>query len=264
MRSRIRITELCVVGSVVAMAELKATLHADMNAAMKARDELTTATLRMALAAVTTEEVAGKCGARADRRRGAAGARQGGEEAPRGGRGVRRRRTHRAGRPVSAPRLGVLERYLPSQLCRRRARRPGARRHRRDRRHRPARDGRGDEDRAAAGGRARRRQAGEHRGTRGNWPAADPPAGVRARRQWLGPPPPPCPPLPLPAPPPPLPAPPPPLPVPPLPLPLPPLLLPPPGCFVFFVVVLPVVTGRTGWTTGSPWPGPPRRCSCRR
>ncbi len=42
------------------MAELKARLHADLNSAMKARDELTTATLRMALTAVTTEEVAGK------------------------------------------------------------------------------------------------------------------------------------------------------------------------------------------------------------
>lgn len=42
------------------MAELKARLHADLNTAMKARDELTTATLRMALTAVTTEEVAGK------------------------------------------------------------------------------------------------------------------------------------------------------------------------------------------------------------
>jgi hypothetical protein len=42
------------------MPELKARLHADLNAAMKARDELTTATLRMALTAVTTEEVAGK------------------------------------------------------------------------------------------------------------------------------------------------------------------------------------------------------------
>jgi uncharacterized protein len=42
------------------MAELKARLKADLNAAMKARDELTTATIRMALTAVTTEEVAGK------------------------------------------------------------------------------------------------------------------------------------------------------------------------------------------------------------
>ncbi|WP_375493929.1 GatB/YqeY domain-containing protein [uncultured Jatrophihabitans sp.] len=41
------------------MPELKATLRADMNTALKAHDELTTATLRMALAAVTTEEVSG-------------------------------------------------------------------------------------------------------------------------------------------------------------------------------------------------------------
>jgi uncharacterized protein YqeY len=42
------------------MAELKDRLHADLNTAMKARDEVTTATLRMALTAVTNEEVAGK------------------------------------------------------------------------------------------------------------------------------------------------------------------------------------------------------------
>ncbi|MDQ6850504.1 MAG: GatB/YqeY domain-containing protein [Actinomycetota bacterium] len=42
------------------MAELKTRLHADLTAAMKARDELTKATLRMALSAVSTEEVAGK------------------------------------------------------------------------------------------------------------------------------------------------------------------------------------------------------------
>jgi uncharacterized protein YqeY len=42
------------------MPELKDRLHAELNAAMKARDELTTATLRMALTAVTNEEVAGK------------------------------------------------------------------------------------------------------------------------------------------------------------------------------------------------------------
>jgi len=39
---------------------LKAQLQADLNAAMKARDEVTVATLRMALTSVTTEEVAGK------------------------------------------------------------------------------------------------------------------------------------------------------------------------------------------------------------
>ena len=42
------------------MSELKARLRADLNTAMKSRDELTTATLRMTLTAVTTEEVAGK------------------------------------------------------------------------------------------------------------------------------------------------------------------------------------------------------------
>ncbi len=42
------------------MSSLKQRLHADLNTAMKARDEVTTATLRMALTAVTTEEVAGK------------------------------------------------------------------------------------------------------------------------------------------------------------------------------------------------------------
>ena len=42
------------------MTGLKAQLQADLNAAMKARDEVTVATLRMALTSVTTEEVAGK------------------------------------------------------------------------------------------------------------------------------------------------------------------------------------------------------------
>jgi uncharacterized protein len=39
---------------------LKERLHADLTTAMKSRDELTAATLRMALTAITTEEVAGK------------------------------------------------------------------------------------------------------------------------------------------------------------------------------------------------------------
>src|SRR3954468_15702433 len=39
---------------------LKERLHADLTSAIKARDDLRTGTLRMALAAVTTEEVAGK------------------------------------------------------------------------------------------------------------------------------------------------------------------------------------------------------------
>jgi uncharacterized protein YqeY len=42
------------------MGTLKDSLTADMRAALKARDELTTSTLRMALAAIGTAEVAGK------------------------------------------------------------------------------------------------------------------------------------------------------------------------------------------------------------
>ncbi|GAA4863200.1 MULTISPECIES: GatB/YqeY domain-containing protein [Saccharopolyspora] len=42
------------------MAELKDTLRADLNSAMKQRDTVVTGVLRMALAAVGTEEVAGK------------------------------------------------------------------------------------------------------------------------------------------------------------------------------------------------------------
>ncbi|SDN52556.1 GatB/YqeY domain-containing protein [Geodermatophilus sp. DSM 45219] len=42
------------------MSDLKETLRADLTTAMKSRDELRTATLRMVLAAVSAEEVAGK------------------------------------------------------------------------------------------------------------------------------------------------------------------------------------------------------------
>src|SRR6201987_877254 len=42
------------------MAELKSRLRADLTKAMKARDKLRTATLRMLLAAIQTEEVSGK------------------------------------------------------------------------------------------------------------------------------------------------------------------------------------------------------------
>lgn len=42
------------------MAELKQRLRADLTASMKAQDKLVTATLRMVLAAVQTEEVSGK------------------------------------------------------------------------------------------------------------------------------------------------------------------------------------------------------------
>ena len=42
------------------MNELKARLRADLNAAMRARDEVRKSTLRMALSAIQTEEVAGR------------------------------------------------------------------------------------------------------------------------------------------------------------------------------------------------------------
>lgn len=42
------------------VSDLKQTLRSDLTTAMKARDELTTATLRMVLTAVTAEEVSGK------------------------------------------------------------------------------------------------------------------------------------------------------------------------------------------------------------
>lgn len=46
-------------GTVQLVAELKARLRADLTAAMKARQTVTVGTLRMALAAITNEEVAG-------------------------------------------------------------------------------------------------------------------------------------------------------------------------------------------------------------
>jgi uncharacterized protein YqeY len=97
------------------MSDLKARLRADLTAAIKARDELTTATLRMALAAVTTEEVAG---ARARELSDDEVLRVLGREAK------KRREAAEAfttgGRPELADRERaegtVLERYLPAQL----------------------------------------------------------------------------------------------------------------------------------------------------
>ena len=97
------------------MSDLKARLRADLNTAMKARDELTTATLRMSLTAVTTEEVAGKAAREltdeevvqvltreAKKRREAA------EAFESAGRGELAARERAEG--------SVLERYLPAQL----------------------------------------------------------------------------------------------------------------------------------------------------
>ena len=94
---------------------LKDRLHDDLTTAMKARDELRTATLRMVLTAITNEEVAGKQARtlsdddvvkvlirEAKKRREAADA------------------YTQAGRPELAERelaeLGVLDGYLPQQL----------------------------------------------------------------------------------------------------------------------------------------------------
>jgi uncharacterized protein len=94
---------------------LKSTLHADLNAAMRQRDQVRTGTLRMVLTAVTNEEVSGTSARElsddevlkvvvkeAKKRREAATAYTG------------------AGRPELAEKevaeLGVLEGYLPAQL----------------------------------------------------------------------------------------------------------------------------------------------------
>jgi uncharacterized protein YqeY len=97
------------------MTQLKSQLTSDLTAAMKARDELTTATLRMLLTAVTTEEVAGSAarqltddevlkviGREAKKRREAADAFSSAG------------RTEQAARELDEQ--AVLNRYLPSQL----------------------------------------------------------------------------------------------------------------------------------------------------
>jgi hypothetical protein len=97
------------------MGTLKSRLADDMRAAMKARDETVTATLRMALAAVRTAEVAGRA------------ARELPDDEVLGvlGKEARKRREAadayaQAGRTELASReqaeLAVLERYLPAQL----------------------------------------------------------------------------------------------------------------------------------------------------
>ena len=131
------------------MPELKARLQSDLNTAMKARDELTTATLRMTLTAITNDEVAGKHGARALRRRGAAGHRPRGEEAARGRRGVRRSGTRPSWPRASGPRARCSTATCPPSSATR-SWPTGPRRDRRGRRHRAPRHGRGDEDRPAA------------------------------------------------------------------------------------------------------------------
>jgi len=97
------------------MGTLKDRLNADLTTAMKARDELVTATLRMALTAVRTEEVAGKAArelsdqevlvvlAREAKKR-----REAAEAFAAGGRSELAERERAEN--------GVLEKYLPAQL----------------------------------------------------------------------------------------------------------------------------------------------------
>ncbi len=54
------ISPIAVARTVPGMSELKARIRADLTQAMKTRDKLRTATLRMVLAAIQTEEVSGK------------------------------------------------------------------------------------------------------------------------------------------------------------------------------------------------------------
>ncbi|HEV7206744.1 MAG TPA: GatB/YqeY domain-containing protein [Jatrophihabitans sp.] len=97
------------------MAELKARLHADLTTAMKARDELTTATLRMVLAAVTTEEVAGKTARElSDDEVQKVLAREGKKRREAAEAFDAAHRTELAARERAEG--GVLERYLPAQL----------------------------------------------------------------------------------------------------------------------------------------------------
>ncbi len=63
------------------MSELKDRLQADMVAAMKAHDELTKSTLRMAIAAIKNEQVAGGRRPRARRRGGGRSTEPGGRQA---------------------------------------------------------------------------------------------------------------------------------------------------------------------------------------
>ena len=183
------------------MPSSKSRLHADLNAAMKARDELTTATLRMALTAVTTEEVAGKqareltddevltvLAREAKKRREAA------EAFDAAGRAELAERERAEG--------DVLDRYLPAQLddaelaelVRARSPRRGA--------SGPQQTGRGDEAGAAEGRRPGRRQAGQRRGAPpavvtsppasrdsptqcggGEWRVCEPPPSARGGRR---------------------------------------------------------------------------------
>src|SRR4051812_10044353 len=97
------------------MAELKDRLQGDLTTSMKARDELTTATLRMVLTAIGNEEVAGKTARQLSDDevqrappRGAKKPRDPADAFPAGGRPDRAERELAEG--------AVLDGYLPAQL----------------------------------------------------------------------------------------------------------------------------------------------------
>lgn len=97
------------------MAGIKARLQSDLTSAMRDRDELRTATIRMALAAITTEEVAGAAARQLSDHdvmrvltREAKKRREAAEAFERGGRPDRAERERAE--------LTVVEAYLPAQL----------------------------------------------------------------------------------------------------------------------------------------------------
>lgn len=97
------------------MATLKQTLRDDLQAAMRSRDEVTTATLRMVLTAITNEEVAGVTARELDDtelqtvvRREAKKRREAATAFAEGGRPERAEREQAE--------LAVLQGYLPAQL----------------------------------------------------------------------------------------------------------------------------------------------------
>jgi uncharacterized protein YqeY len=97
------------------MTTLKARLKADLTSAMKGRDELRASTIRMALTAITTEEVAGKAARELSEdevvtvlTREAKKRREAAEAFSTGGRGDRAERELAEG--------AVLAEYLPEQL----------------------------------------------------------------------------------------------------------------------------------------------------
>ena len=96
------------------MAELKDRLRADLTTAMKSQDKLRTATLRMLLSAIQTEEVSGKESGTV-RRRHAQGVGQGVEEAWRVGGDLHAERPRRAAANEHAE-ARIIDEYLPTPL----------------------------------------------------------------------------------------------------------------------------------------------------